>query len=56
MPPAPPKLERAQEDVVVAGEDVEALDRPELVVVGLLDGDDVLDLGGELGEQLGRAC
>ena len=32
--------ERPGEGVVVAGEDVEALDRAELVVVGLLDGDD----------------
>ena len=38
------ELEDAQEGVVVAGEDREALDRAELVVVGLLDGDDVVDL------------
>ena len=50
MPPAPPNSSDAQEDVVVAGEHREALDRAELVVVGLLDGDDVVDLG-QLGEQ-----
>ena len=45
MPPAPPNSSVAQEDVVVAGEDLEPLDRAELVVVGLLDRDDVVDLG-----------
>ena len=51
MPPAPPNSSVAQEDVVVAGEDRQALDRPQLVVVGLLDRDDVVDL-----RQLGRAA
>ena len=41
--PTPPTSRHAQEDVVVAGEDVEPVDRAELVVVGLLDGDDVVD-------------
>ena len=53
MPPAPPNSSVAQEDVVVAGQHRQALDRPQLVVVGLLDGDDVVDLR-QLGEQLGR--
>ena len=52
MPPAPPNSSVAQEDVVVAGEDRQALDRPQLVVVGLLDRDDVVDLR-QLAEQLG---
>ena len=38
------ELQHAQEGVVVAGEDREALDRAEFGVVGLLDRDDVVDL------------
>src|SRR5215211_1362672 len=51
-PAAPPHLQRPQEDLVVAGEQVEPLDRPELVVVCLLHGDDVVDIGGKLGHEI----
>ena len=44
------ELQDAQEGVVVAGEDVETLDRAQFVVVGLLDRDDVVD-PAELAEQ-----
>ena len=44
-------VERAREHVVVAGVELEAVDRREVVVVGLLDAVDVLDLR-ELGEQV----
>jgi hypothetical protein len=46
-------LEGAQEGPVVAGEDPEALDRLQLLVVRLLHADDVVDLR-ELGELLQR--
>ena len=53
MPPAPAEFKRAEEDVVVAGQDRQALDRPQLVVVRLLDGDHAVDLGqlGEVGRR-----
>ena len=51
IPPAPPDVERAREDVVVAGVEVEAVDEREVVVVGLLDALDVLELR-QLGEQV----
>jgi hypothetical protein len=51
MPPTPPDVERAREDVVVAGVDAEAVDWREVLVVGLLDVVDALDLG-ELGQQV----
>ncbi len=47
------EVERAREQAVVAGVEVEPVDRLQLVGVGLLDAVDVLDLG-ELGEQVGR--
>src|SRR3954454_11374105 len=48
---AAPDLERAQQDLVVAGVDAEAVDRRQVVVVGLLDVLDVVELC-ELGEQV----
>ena len=50
-PPRPADFERLQERVVVAGEDREAVDQLQLVVVGLLQPDHVVDLG-EPGEVL----
>ena len=48
------ELEAAKEHGVVAGKQVQALDRPELVVVCLLDGDHVVDPRRELRQELGR--
>src|SRR3954451_1003401 len=48
---AAPDLERAQQDVVVAGVDAEAVDRRQVVVVGLLDVLDVVELC-QLGQQV----
>src|SRR5206468_8164306 len=39
------ELEYAQKGVVVSSEDRQTLYRRQLLVVGLLDGDDVVDLG-----------
>src|SRR4051812_16502485 len=50
--PGAAELEHPQEDVVVAGQDLQALDRPKLLVVGLLDSNDVVDQR-QLGEQVG---
>ena len=47
------EVQRPRERGVVAGVDREAVDRLEVVVVGLLDAVDVLDLR-QLGEQVGR--
>ena len=53
IPPGAAHVERRRERGVVAGVDVEAVDRHQLIRVGLLDGRHVLDLG-ELGEQVRR--
>ena len=53
MPPAPPMSRQRRVDVVVAGQDGEAVDQLQLVGVGLLDGLDAVDLG-QLGQQVGR--
>ena len=55
MPPAPPMSRQRRVDVVVAGQDREAVDQLQLVGVGLLDGLDAVDLG-ELGQQVRAAC
>ena len=46
-------VQAARVDVVVAGQDREAVDQLQLVGVGLLDGLDAVDLG-QLGQQVGR--
>ena len=55
MPPAPPNSSTRRKVLSLPARTVEALDRAQLVVVGLLDGDDVVDRG-QLGEQLRAAC
>ena len=50
-PPRLAEVEHVGEHVVVAGVDLHAVDLREVVVVGLLDADDVVELR-ELGEQL----
>ncbi len=50
-PPGAAELERAAEDVVVAGVQLESVDQGQVGVVGLLDRAHVLDLG-QLGEQI----
>ena len=50
----PAGLQAAQEDVVVPGEHVEPVDRAEVVVVGLLDGHDVVDRRPRARQALGR--
>ena len=51
MPPAQPEVERAREVLVVAGQDRQPVDRPEVGRVGLLDRLDPVDLA-QLGQQL----
>ena len=53
MPPAPPMSRQRAQDVVVAGQHGQAVDRLQLVGVGLLDRLDAVDLR-QLGEQVGR--
>ena len=53
MPPAPPMSRFRAQDVVVAGQHGEPVDRLQLVGVGLLDRHDPVDLR-QLGEQVGR--
>ena len=48
-------VEHLGEHVVVAGEQVEAVDRRQVLVAGLLHGRHVLDLR-QLGQQVVRAC
>jgi hypothetical protein len=58
-PASAAELQAAQEDLVVARQDVEPVDRSEVVVVGLFDRDDVVDrrqLGEEVRRQVDHAA
>ena len=52
MPPPPPNSSTRRKVLSLPARTIEALDRAQLLVVGLLDGDDVVDLA-QLAQQLG---